>query len=67
MEITKREKEVLYKISMGLTSKEIAQNLYLSHHTIISHKKKLLDKLDASNSPELVRKGFQFGILTLNL
>lgn len=62
--ITKREKEVLENISLGLTTKEIASMLYLSSHTIISHKKNLCEKLGAANAPELVRKGFQFGFLS---
>ncbi len=62
--VTSREQEVLENISLGFTTKEIASKLYLSSHTIISHKKKLLEKLSAANSPELVRKGFQYGILS---
>ena len=63
--ITPREREVLENISFGYTVKEIANRLYLSSHTIISHKKNLCSKLDAANGPELVRKGFQFGYLSL--
>lgn len=64
--ITQREQEVLENISFGYTTKEIASRLFLSSHTIISHKKKLLEKLSAANSPELVRKGFQHGILSFS-
>jgi len=66
MKITKREQEVLENISLGYTTKEIAHMLYLSSHTIISHKKKLLEKLDAVNGPELVRKGFVLGVLSVD-
>lgn len=61
--ISKRELEVLRCISLGYTAKEIAQNLYLSEHTIITHKKRLLNKMNALNSPDLVRKGFEIGVL----
>ncbi len=57
--------QVLKDISLGYTIKEIASRLYLSEHTIITHKKKLLYKLDAMNSPSLVRKGFEAGILQM--
>lgn len=61
--ITNREVEVLQKISYGFTADQIAGQLHVTNHTIISHKKNLLIKLDASNAPELVRKGFELGIL----
>ena len=64
--ISPREQQVLEQVSFGLTTKEIASNLFLSDHTIISHKKNLLEKLNAANSPELVRKGFILGFLKLN-
>jgi len=63
--ITPREQEVLMNISLGYTTKEIAAKLYISDHTIVSHKKNLLEKLSAANSPELVRKGFVMGFLSL--
>ncbi len=62
-QITHRERQVLTDISYGFTIKEIAQRLHLSSYTIVSHKKRLCAKLHAANSPELVRKGFQFGHL----
>jgi len=62
--ISTREKQVLESISYGYTVKEIAKKLFLSSHTIISHKKNLCQKLEASNAPELVRKGFELGLLS---
>ena len=41
--VTQREQQVLENISLGYTTKEIASKLYLSSHTIISHKKKLVE------------------------
>lgn len=61
--ISKRELQVLERISMGDTAKEIAQKLYLSEHTINTHKKRLLNKMNAINSPDMVRKGFEIGVL----
>lgn len=62
--ITRRELEVLKNISFGYTMKEIAMMLFVSHHTIVSHKKNLQVKLGAANCPELVRKGFTMGLLS---
>jgi len=61
--ITAREKEVLNKISFGLTTKEIAAQLFLSIHTVISHRQHLLEKMDARNVAALIRRGFEKGLL----
>ena len=62
--ITRREFEVLDQISHGLTTKEIASKLYVSDHTIMSHRKNLLDKLSARNVAGMVRRAFEIGILS---
>jgi len=51
--ITPREREVIQYLTRGLTSNEIASVMYLSHHTIISHRKNILEKLGANNSIQL--------------
>jgi len=64
IKISDREKEVLVNISFGFTVQEIAKKLYLSAHTIASHRKNLYTKLNAANSPQLVRIGFTMGYLS---
>lgn len=44
-ELTLREKEVLKQVAMGLSNKEIADNLYISIHTVITHRKNITGKL----------------------
>jgi DNA-binding CsgD family transcriptional regulator len=56
LNVTLKEREVLALVSMGLTTKEIAGKLNLSHHTIESHRKNLLRKYGAKNSAELIHK-----------
>jgi len=63
--ITSREYQVLDQISYGLTTNEIAAKLYLSSHTVMSHRKNLLIKLDARNTAGLIRKAFESGFLTI--
>lgn len=63
--ITERELEVLIKISEGLKVKEIAQDLYLSCHTVISHKRSLLDKFKAKNCVDLAVKAIRNKIINL--
>jgi DNA-binding NarL/FixJ family response regulator len=66
MKLTDRESAVLEGISIWLTTKEIAKRLYLSDHTIVTYRKILFRKLQALNAPELVRKGFEHGVLQFN-
>lgn len=61
--ITKREMEVLTLVAYEYTTQEIAKHLYLSKHTIDTHKKNLKLKLDVRNTAGMVRKGFESGLL----
>ncbi|MEO7045526.1 MAG: helix-turn-helix transcriptional regulator, partial [Ferruginibacter sp.] len=51
---SKREKEVLLWVTDGLTSKEIADKMYLSEGTVINHRKNMLLKSGAKNAAELI-------------
>jgi len=62
--ITNREIQVLQQVSQGLTTKEIASELYISNHTVISHKKKLMEKMAVKNMAQMVRRGFECGLLS---
>lgn len=63
--ITAREKEILHWIAHELTAKEIAAKLYISTHTVISHRKNLQDKLHVRNTAGMVRVAFERGIFSL--
>jgi DNA-binding NarL/FixJ family response regulator len=52
--ITDREREVLDLLKEGYTVKEIANELYLSHHTVQSHKQNLIKKFEARNTVQMV-------------
>jgi DNA-binding CsgD family transcriptional regulator len=54
--ITPKEKEVLGLLAQGFSSKEIASQLFISVHTVESHRKNLRFKFDAKNSSELIMK-----------
>lgn len=53
--LTRREKEVLGLIAEGMTNAEIAKKLFISTTTVDTHRKNLLEKLDAKNTASLVR------------
>ncbi len=60
---TKREKEVLALIAEGLTNQEIADKLFISQLTVISHRKSLLEKTESKNTAQLIKYCFEFGLL----
>lgn len=61
--ISKREKEVLALVAQGLTTKEIAEQLFVSARTIETHRSNILKKLDVQNTAELITKASQLGLL----
>lgn len=65
--ITLREREILYLIAYEHTAKEIAHKLYISAHTVISHRKNLYQKLGVKNTAGMIRAGFEMGILRTTL
>jgi DNA-binding CsgD family transcriptional regulator len=44
-EISEREKDVLRLVALGYTNKEIAGKLFISSHTVITHRKNITAKL----------------------
>lgn len=52
--LTKREVEILGKYCDGLTTEEIAQQLFLSAATVDTHKKKIMQKFGVSTLSKLV-------------
>ncbi|MCZ8156865.1 MAG: LuxR C-terminal-related transcriptional regulator [Leptospira sp.] len=55
------EKKVLIHLSEGLSSKQIADKLFLSEHTIKNHRKNMLKKYNCSSSSALIRKALLNG------
>jgi len=63
LQLTKREKEVLYLIAEEYTNKEIAKLLYISQNTVNTYRKSLLLKFSARNIAGVIRRSFENGIL----
>ncbi len=61
--LTKREKDVLKLIAEEKTTQEIADSLFISSHTVISHRRNLLVKFDAKSSIGIVKKALEMGVL----
>lgn len=52
--LTRREKEILGLVAQGLTNQEIADKLFISILTVISHRKNLLAKFEVTNTAALI-------------
>lgn len=61
--ITEREIDVLKLLANGYTDSEMADQLFLSKHTINSHRKRLLAKFNAKNSAELIKICIEKGLI----
>jgi LuxR family transcriptional regulator, maltose regulon positive regulatory protein len=61
--LTGRELQVLRLLAAGLTSTQIAAQLFLSIHTTRSYIKTLYRKLDAHTRAEAIEKGYHFDLL----
>jgi DNA-binding NarL/FixJ family response regulator len=48
-QLSRREFEVLDHIQLGLTNRQIAQRLFVSHNTVNKHVHQVLRKLNVSN------------------
>jgi DNA-binding NarL/FixJ family response regulator len=63
VELTEREKDVLKLISEELTTQEIADKLFISHHTVETHRKNLISKLNVRNTAGLVKYAVHQGLV----
>jgi DNA-binding NarL/FixJ family response regulator len=62
--LSEREREVLDLIGSGATNREIAEQLYLSPHTVKEHTSSLYRKLSVRNRAEAVQKAQRLGLIS---
>ncbi len=58
-----REKEILQLISQGLISKQIADKLCISFNTVNTHRQRIIEKLNVSNTFEALRYAASYGLI----
>ncbi len=63
--LTGREREVLQLIAEGKSSKGIAYSLKISENTIVSHRQKIMNKLNIRSIAELTKYAIREGITPL--
>lgn len=62
--ITEREIEIVRLLSKGYNSKEIGDLLFISEHTVNTHRRNMVRKLDLRNSYQLIVWAFKERILS---
>ena len=63
-ELTDREKEVFQLSAEGMSGEEIAAFLTLSVHTISTHRRNLMGKLNLKNQADLITYAIKRGIIS---
>lgn len=63
MHLTKREIEIIRMIVQGKSALEISETLFLSYHTVRTHRKNILKKLTLNNAADLVRFAYENHLL----
>ena len=61
--ITPREHEILTHIAAGLSTREIAEKLFVSENTVKTHASRLFDKLDAWRRTQAVQIAREQGLI----
>ncbi len=65
--LSDREREVLQLLAEGYSIKETAYKLGVSPKTIETHRSHIMEKLQISNSSEIVKYALRAGLITLDL
>jgi two-component system response regulator NreC len=63
--LTDREREILTLIAQGMTTPDIARSLFLSPHTVQSHRDHIMTKLGLHSKAALIRYAISRGLIEL--
>ncbi|MHB1005878.1 MAG: response regulator [Chloroflexota bacterium] len=61
--LSEREREVLSRTAAGHTSREIAEELFISRNTVDTYRRRIMEKLGLRRRAELVRYALQRGLI----
>lgn len=64
--LSQREKEIVICVVKGMTNKEIAEKLFLSIHTVITHRRNISKKLQIHSAAGLIIYAIVNKLVTLN-
>ncbi|MBE2246144.1 MAG: response regulator transcription factor [Candidatus Competibacteraceae bacterium] len=63
-DLSEREMEIFRLVTLGKSTKEIAEELFLSTHTVYTHRKNILKKLSCKSATELINYAYTQGLMT---
>ena len=61
--LSEREIEIIKLLAEGLSSNQIGDRLFISQHTVKTHRKNILKKLELHNTSELIQYSLNNGII----
>lgn len=64
--LTEREREIIILIAEGMTNTQIAEKLFLSNHTIGTHRKNVMNKLGVKNTAGIVMYAVKMNLISPN-
>jgi DNA-binding CsgD family transcriptional regulator len=62
--LSDREKEIIKELANGLSAKDIASRLFISPHTVKTHRKNILSKTGCNNTAQLIAKCLTSGVIS---
>ena len=65
--LTPREQEVMRLLAEGLSSKKVAEKLYISPKTVENHRANIMNKLGLHSTIELIRYAAKLGLIDVDL
>lgn len=63
--LTKREKEIISLLAEGKSTRNISEELFISMHTVETHRKNIRKKLDLNSFAELIKFAIAFELIEL--
>jgi two-component system, NarL family, response regulator FusR len=61
---TSREFEIMHHIVNGDTIDETAEKLNLSKHTVVAHRRNMMEKMEVNSVPALIKKAMDLGMMS---
>jgi DNA-binding NarL/FixJ family response regulator len=65
--LTPREQEVMRLLAEGLSSKQVAEKLFISPKTVENHRSNIMSKLGLHSTVELIRYAAKLGLIDVDL
>lgn len=62
-ELSERERQIIECLAQGQNTKAISESLYISEHTVKTHRRNIMHKLRVNTSAELVKLAIEKGII----